>query len=120
MGENAKNKVINDKVLMKEFCNLCVEFELLTMEQKKKVFLELLDKVANTTLNDKLRTFRAQSTARGSLGNEDNLTLRQQMDATAAGNKKKRMKKAVSTKAVSTKVLTFEEKSADPEHELPI
>ena len=45
---------------------------------------------------------------------EDNLTLRQQMDATAAGDKKKRMKKAA-----STKVLTFEEKSADPEPELP-
>ena len=84
------------------------------MEQKKKVFLELLDKEANTTLNDKLRTFRAQSTARGSLGNEDNLTLRQQMDATAAGNKRKRMKKAA-----STKVLAFEEKSVDPEPELP-
>ena len=80
-----RKKVIDDKVLMKEFCKLCVEFEPLTMEQKKKVFFE----VANTTLNDKLRTFRAQTTARGSLGNEDNLTLRQQMDATAAGNKKK-------------------------------
>ena len=53
VGEHAKYKVIHDKVLMKEFCNLCVEFEPLTMEQKKKVFLELLDKVANTTLNDK-------------------------------------------------------------------
>ena len=77
--------------------------------------MELLEKVANTTLNDKLRTFRAQSTARGSLNNEENLTLRQQMDTTAAGNKKKRMKKAK-----STKVLTFEdEKSEDKEPELP-
>ena len=113
--DNAKKKVINEKLLMDEFCKLCVDFKPLSMEQKKKVFLELLDKVANTTFSDKLRIFRAESTARGSIGNEDNLTTRQQMDATAAENKKKRMKKAAST----TKVLTFDEKSVEPKPELP-
>ena len=38
--KNTKKKLINDKLLMKKFCKLCVGFKPLAMEQKWKVFLE--------------------------------------------------------------------------------
>ena len=52
--KNTKKKLIHDKLLMNEFCKLCVDFNPLSMEQKKKVFLELLDKVANTTFSGRV------------------------------------------------------------------
>ena len=70
------------------------------MDQKKKVFKELLEKVTDTTLTDKLRVFREQHTVRGSEGNEDKLVLRQKMDSLSS-NKKGKDKEWISRGLVS-------------------
>ena len=94
LGQKAKQEVINDPELMKAFCKLCVDFTGLNMDQKKKVFLEVLEKVANATFKDKLNTFRARNIARGTIGNEDNLNTLQRQDAIAGMNQRERMKEA--------------------------
>ena len=94
LGQKAKQEVINDPELMKAFCKLCVDFTALNMDQKKKVFLEVLEKVANATFKDKLNTLRARNIARGTVGNEDNLNTLQRQDTIAGMNQRERMKEA--------------------------
>ena len=113
LGQKAKQEVINDPELMKAFCKLCVDFTGLNMDQKKKVFLEVLEKVANATFKDKLNTFRARNIARGTIGDEDNLNTLQRQDAIAGMNQREWMKK---TGVIKTLCPAFDEQ-ADGEQE---
>ena len=89
MAASANKDIVNDKPLWELFLKTSEEFTDLGKRQKKKVFLEILQKVKNVTSTDVISVFREENTTRGSKNKETQLALHQDLDSWSAAAKKR-------------------------------
>ena len=87
LANKTKIEVKNDKLLLENFFKVSDGFNFLNNKEKEQIYSELVDKIINAVFSDKMRSYREEFTVRGSKARENNLVLRQNLDALSSKKK---------------------------------